>query len=236
MMKSIRKLVLLGFALLVPLFAYSQTSSQNDYQLLTGKLNAFQLVGKQCSEKIKESPVFEKVNDVLIIGGTNSPNKLEILGSTKKLNSVEKQNFKEYINLSNSLCRQPMMEIIQGAPHQKPWSEYFNTMDSVYAKLYAGQITVGQASEAKLNAITKRVNEYNEFSRQMQQQANQAMQNQRQYQQNQQSSQQNNSGNAGALMNQGLQMLAPPGGGGLNCTPNAGGPSFGPTAGSMTCR
>jgi hypothetical protein len=46
----------------------------------------------------------------------------------------------------------------------------------------------------------------------------------------------NNSANARALMNQGLQMLAPPGGGGLNCTPNLGGPSFGPTAGGMTCR
>lgn len=51
-----------------------------------------------------------------------------------------------------------------------------------------------------------------------------------------QQGEQNNSGNASALMNQGLQMLAPPGSGGLNCTTNMGGPSFGPTAGSMTCR
>ena len=135
MMKFIRKIVLMGFVLFAPLFAFAQAIDPSG----------------ECFNGLENNPELQAIKGKVALG-TIDGQTLEMLASDKRPNSVEKNAISKWDTL-----RQPCNKVSQDWWNSRVpqnvaviISKVQSEFKSLLADLYAGRITYGQFAKNRL--------------------------------------------------------------------------------------
>ena len=134
MMKSIRKLALLGFVLFVPLFAFAQAADPS----------------AECFNALESNPELQILKGKVALGNVSGQS-LEILANDKKPSPAEKSALAKW-DSSRQPCIQQSLEWSHShyAPNVAVILErLISQFKSNLADLYAGKITYGQFAKAR---------------------------------------------------------------------------------------
>jgi hypothetical protein len=108
-----------------------------------------------CDAMTNAPTLGKKILGSVIVEGPNSENKMELLASTARLSDSQKPDIKAFAKI-NYECYQRVQSGIKDVDLANAVGTYMTTMDQVYADLYGGNTTIGQANAAKLAALQSR--------------------------------------------------------------------------------
>jgi len=108
-----------------------------------------------CLEKIKKVAAYQTVYKEVLFLNPDSPNKIELMSSSAKISPAQSKALLDSIQLANP-CRQDTLRILSGYPQLTAvYSNYFGSMDIIYADLLSKRITIGEANKQKALLIEK---------------------------------------------------------------------------------
>ncbi|MBT8593897.1 hypothetical protein G6672_00180 [Polynucleobacter paneuropaeus] len=119
---------------------------------LIGCANQFNTAQSNYDACNNSNPYQQYVDKSIIFTNLNSPNKYQLLASSRTLTPEQKDIFQRYLNYSSS-CRSNFLRTMGGGSYQSSYITYFNRIDQIYANLMGGTITIGQANTQKTQAF-----------------------------------------------------------------------------------
>lgn len=122
-----------------------QTQADRQGKEISEKLKIARESQKSCFDSNAQTPAYKTVSEFLILSQSQA-NKLDLMASKSRLTEKQKTALREF-SVANSRCRQIMISGLSGVPTQTAYSKAYRLKDSIYAKLLAGQINIGQANE-----------------------------------------------------------------------------------------
>lgn len=148
-------LISLGLALLAGCSTKPFVSqAQIKQQAINNQLSDAIAYGKECSGKNNENPDVVLSYDQITVKGLNPSNRSELLASNKKLNSKQREAYKNYLKLEKE-CFSGFMAKLEGSP----FASLFENAEALEAindsNLLNGRITIGEANAKKIEIIQK---------------------------------------------------------------------------------
>lgn len=115
---------------------------------------------RNSSENPSSAAAFKVIDAEVFYRQEDSPNKLALMSSEKKINKKQSALLLEGVQ-SFQKCRLGIKEGLSMYPTLlSPFENYYGEMDVVYSKLISGQITIGEANRQQSQLALKAKNEF----------------------------------------------------------------------------
>lgn len=135
-------------------FAQSKSFAEAENARINGRLIYADNKFNTCNNEIKNSDLAVRMRETILVDNDTSTNKFSLLMNKNKLSAEQFEFVKDAIPVL-SKCRPVLIEEQGNTPFQIVTLKYYNSMDEIYLKLLKGEITIGEANEAKLKALSQ---------------------------------------------------------------------------------
>jgi hypothetical protein len=141
-------LVVGGLVFLISSCSNISTSASRYSLKLNAMLEASLVKRQACLKAVQELPEARYVKTNLIYMEPDSPNKFELLSSTKKISQDDKKMLMVFLE-KRQICQNESLKALQAIypPFANIQSSFMQKSDSIYAKLISGQISIGEANQ-----------------------------------------------------------------------------------------
>lgn len=135
-------------------FAQPKSFAEAENARINGRLIYADNKFNACNNDIKNSDLAVRMRETILVDNDTSANKFSLLMNKNKLSEEQFEFVKDAIPVL-SKCRPVLIEEQGNTPFQIVTLKYYNSMDEIYLKLLKGEITIGEANEAKLKALSQ---------------------------------------------------------------------------------
>jgi hypothetical protein len=141
--------------------------AQSNMEARKSQLASAHAALQSCGERLRNPDLNKKtaesfaiVANSVLFDKDDSPNKLELMSSDKKITEPQKKALLEIVTAWQE-CRSGMKQNLASFPALLPaYENYYGEMDIVYANLLSKKITIGQANQERSKLAAKRKAEY----------------------------------------------------------------------------
>jgi hypothetical protein len=148
-------------------FAQTKSYAEAENERINGRLIYANNKFNSCNNDIKNSAIAIRMRETILVDNDSSANKFSLLMNKNKLSTEQFEFVKDALPIL-SKCRQVVIEEQDNTPFQIVTLKYYNSMDEIYLKLLKGEITIGEANEAKLKALSQHKIDWTNVSNELQ--------------------------------------------------------------------
>lgn len=108
-----------------------------------------------CMSKLNAEPTVILTNQEILINDLNAPNKFELLTNKNKISDKQKVILSRAITLLQN-CNTVAVDGYRDIPILRvTYQTHYSSLDVIYKKLLTREVTIGDANQMKLDAMTK---------------------------------------------------------------------------------